>query len=118
MALKSIPLIIAILSFLFASAAEGASGRGALVGGWKSIEDLKDPEVVRIAKFAVAQHNKEASTNLSFVDVVKGESQVVSGTNYRLVISAVDGGAGAPRNYTAVVWSKPWEKFVKLISFK
>ncbi|GER44893.1 Mo25 family protein [Striga asiatica] len=118
MALKSIPLIIAILSFLFVSAAEVASGRGSLVGGWQQIKDLKDPEVVKMAKFAVEQHNKEASTNLSFVDVVNGYSQVVSGIKYRLVLSAVDGGAGAgdPGNYTAVVWSKPWQNSAKLLS--
>ncbi|MCE3050008.1 hypothetical protein HAX54_046281 [Datura stramonium] len=67
--------------------------------------------------FAVNEHNKEAGTKLEFQSIAKGESQVVAGTNYRLVINAKDGG-GSIRRYLAIVWDKPWEKFKKLTSFK
>ncbi|KAJ6700348.1 CYSTEINE PROTEINASE INHIBITOR 5 [Salix purpurea] len=86
----------------------------ALVGGWSPIEDLKDKHVVEIAEFAVAEHNKEVKSNLKLESIVKGESQVVSGTNYRLVL-AVTGGAYA--KYQAVVYEKPWEQLKSLTSF-
>ncbi|KAK6124302.1 hypothetical protein DH2020_041959 [Rehmannia glutinosa] len=89
-------------------------------GGWWPIDNPKDPEVVDVAKFAVAEHNKEANTTLSFVTVVKGEQQVVAGTNYRLDISAKDGGAAdSPKNYRAAVFSplfkKPWQNRYKVL---
>ncbi|KAL3845466.1 hypothetical protein ACJIZ3_002869 [Penstemon smallii] len=110
MAFKSL-VIFALLSVL-ATAAFGIS----IVGHWRPIENPNDPGVVEIAKFAVAEHNKEAHAALGFVSVVKGETQVVAGTKYRLVISAKDG--SATKNYDALVWDKPWEKFRKLVFFK
>lgn len=87
----------------------------ALVGGWGPIENLEDPHVKGIAEFAVSEYNKQSKAELKLVKVVKGESQVVSGTNYRLVI-AVKNGAKSER-YQAVVWEKTWENFKKLTSF-
>ncbi|KAK6148247.1 hypothetical protein DH2020_019159 [Rehmannia glutinosa] len=65
--------------------------KGPVSGSSKPIENLKDPEVVTAAKFAITEHNKKANTKLVFVDVVKGEEQIVQGSMYRLVISAKDG---------------------------
>ncbi|KAL9398047.1 hypothetical protein Peur_007008 [Populus x canadensis] len=87
----------------------------ALLGGWSPIKDLKDKHVVEIAEFAVAEHNKEAKSNLMLESIVKGESQVVSGRNYRLVL-AVKGRANA--KYQAVVYEKPWENLKRLTSFQ
>ncbi|KAI3456548.1 hypothetical protein Pfo_013211 [Paulownia fortunei] len=121
MAPKSPPLLFVFLSILVVSVPSEASSlprRGTIVGGWRPIDNPKDPEVVKIAKFAVTEHNKQANATLSFVTVVKGESQVVAGMNYRLVISAKDGGAADPKNYRALVWYKPWQKFIQLLSFE
>ncbi|XP_006346810.1 cysteine proteinase inhibitor 5-like [Solanum tuberosum] len=87
----------------------------AIVGGWNPITNLTNPEVVEIGKFAVDEHNKEAKTKLKFQEITEGESQVVAGINYRLVISAKD--SDSPHNYLAEVWDKPWEKFRNLTSF-
>ncbi|KAG6416453.1 hypothetical protein SASPL_123883 [Salvia splendens] len=76
---------------------------GARAGGWKPIGKPNAAQVVAIGKFAVAEHNKEKKTSLVFVCVEKGESQVVNGINYRLVISAKDG--AADKTYSAVVYS-------------
>ncbi|XP_057765034.1 cysteine proteinase inhibitor 5-like [Salvia miltiorrhiza] len=114
MALKSIHILLAFLSLLAVSAAS----RGPIVGGWHPISNPNAPEIVEIAKFAVAEHNKEKKASLIFVSVVKGESQVVAGTNYRLVISAKDGASAAPKTYTAVVWSKVAPKSLELTSFE
>ncbi|XP_075521574.1 cysteine proteinase inhibitor 1-like [Primulina tabacum] len=84
----------------------------------KPIPNVNVPEVLEIARFAVSEHNKKANVQLEFVKAVKGETQVVEGTNYRLVIIANDKAAGnAPGNYEAVVWDMPWKHFRELSSF-
>ncbi|KAL0398865.1 UNVERIFIED_CONTAM: Cysteine proteinase inhibitor 1 [Sesamum radiatum] len=115
MAHKSLSLLCVLLAILLASALNEAS---AIVGGWKPIDNPKAPEVVEIANFAVTEHNKEAGTSLAFESVVKGETQVVAGTNFRLVIAAKDGSAAGSKQYRALVWDKPWLKFRKLLSFE
>ncbi|KAJ7967798.1 Cysteine proteinase inhibitor [Quillaja saponaria] len=92
------------------------SRRGALVGGWKPIKDPQDPHVIEIAQFAVSEYDKKSGADLRFASVIKGEIQVVSGTNYRLVVAAKDG--SATKNFEAVVWEKPWESYRNLTSFK
>ncbi|KAK2977053.1 hypothetical protein RJ640_011664 [Escallonia rubra] len=117
MALKTHFLLL-IISFLVATAfhdvaaAMGGQKEGR-VGGW---EPIKDPKVKEIGEFAVSEHNKEAKASLKYEGVVKGETQVVSGTNYQLRIAAKDGDISG--NYEAVVWDKPWNKFRQLTSFK
>ncbi|KAK4439438.1 Cysteine proteinase inhibitor 1 [Sesamum alatum] len=120
MARKSRSLLFVFLAILLSSALNEASPvwkRKATVGGWRPIDNPKDPKVVEIANFAVTEHNKEASTALVFEAVVKGETQVVAGTNYRLVIAAKDGSPTGSKQYQAVVWDKPSLKFRKLVSF-
>ncbi|KAL2495549.1 Cysteine proteinase inhibitor 1 [Forsythia ovata] len=119
MTLKSHSILLIILPILVASIEVSAAlgGRkGDLVGSWRPIENLNDPIVQEIAKYAVEEHNKQAKTNLRFLSVVSGETQVVAGTNYRLVISAKD--EAAVHKYQTVVWEKPWENFRKLTSFE
>ncbi|KZV16054.1 Cysteine protein inhibitor [Dorcoceras hygrometricum] len=83
------------------------------------IKDLSSPEVLDIARFAVTENNKRGEAKLQFVKVVKGESQVVAGVNYKLVIAASDATAGnAPGNYEAVVWDKLAAHSRQLVSFK
>ncbi|VVA93420.1 unnamed protein product [Arabis nemorensis] len=90
---------------------------GGLLGGWKPIKDVSDPNVVEIAEFAISEHNKVSKPGLVYEKVVQGKQQVVAGTKYDLVIAAKNGG-GRSKNYEAVVWDKPYEKFRKLESFK
>ncbi|KAK3432187.1 hypothetical protein EUGRSUZ_E03919 [Eucalyptus grandis] len=96
--------------------AAGATRTEPLVGGWESIKNLNDPYVQEIAKFAIKTHNDQAKTGLVLEKVVKGETQVVAGTNYKLVVAAKDG--ADTKNFEAVVWDKPWEHFRSLTSFK
>nr|AFK43152.1 unknown [Medicago truncatula] len=93
-----------------------SDGKDALVGGWTPIKNVKDPQVVEIAKFAVTEYGKQSGSKLSFVKVIKGETQVVSGTNYRLVLAAKV--VSATKNYEALVWEKPWLHLKNLTSFK
>ncbi|CAH8337858.1 unnamed protein product [Eruca vesicaria subsp. sativa] len=79
-----------------------------------------DEEVVELAMFAIAEHNRHSKTNLVYVDVVQGTMQVVHGLLYRLIISAKTG-TRAAKNYEAVVWEKPQgtgHHSNKLVSFK
>ncbi|XP_059439575.1 cysteine proteinase inhibitor 1-like [Corylus avellana] len=96
--------------------ASAVGGRGALVGGWQPIKNVNDPHVKEIGEFAVAEYNKSSKAALKFVGVVKGETQVVAGTNYRFDLEAKDG--SVTKHYEAVVWEKPWENFRNLTSFK
>ncbi|KAM3268235.1 cysteine proteinase inhibitor 5 [Capsicum chacoense] len=100
------------------SAALGGKKGGGLLGGWSPITNTKDRQIISIGKFAVDEYNKETKSKLTFKKVVKGETQVVAGTNYRLVIAAAKDGGYRSGKYLAVVWEKPWENYRNLTSFK
>ncbi|KAH1055595.1 hypothetical protein J1N35_033660 [Gossypium stocksii] len=87
----------------------------ALTGGWTPIKNIKDPHVIEIAKFAINEYKKKSKGNLKLEEVEKGETQVVSGINYKLVLQAKD--ETADNSYEAVVWEKAWLKFRKLTFF-
>ncbi|XP_030553024.1 cysteine proteinase inhibitor 1-like [Rhodamnia argentea] len=106
----------AVAVLLLEVSAAGAARTGPPLGGWQPIKNLSDPYVREIAEFAVKTHNVEANTGLLLKKVVKGETQVVAGTNYKLVVEVKDG-ADAKR-FEALVWDKPWEHFRRLSSFK
>ncbi|XP_057765033.1 cysteine proteinase inhibitor 5-like [Salvia miltiorrhiza] len=119
MASKSAHIFFAILSVVAVTVPiVAATSRGSKVGGWQPISNPNAPEVVTIAKFAVAEHNKEKKASLELVSVLSASSQVVSGTNYRLVISAMDNHAATPyKSYTTVVHSSLLRS-LSLISFQ
>nr|DAD20296.1 TPA_asm: hypothetical protein HUJ06_021759 [Nelumbo nucifera] len=89
---------------------------GALLGGWQPIQDVNDSHVQEIGQFAVTEYNKNAKTNLQFQKVVRGESQVVAGFNYRLILEATN--KGVANNYEAVVWEQSWTNSRNLTSFR
>ncbi|KAM0066055.1 putative Cystatin domain-containing protein [Helianthus debilis subsp. tardiflorus] len=110
-------LFITFLIMFFSCTKPSSALRGGvLVGGWKPIPNITDPTVISIGKFAIHEHNKESHASLKFAKVIKGDQQVVAGMNYNLTITAADG--GARKNYVALVWDKPWQKFRKLVSFE
>ncbi|PRQ28261.1 putative Cystatin domain-containing protein [Rosa chinensis] len=86
-----------------------------LAGGWKPIKDINGPHVKEIAEFVVSEYNKKSGKKLEFQSVMKGETQVVAGENYRLVI-AVKGNLAAAK-YEGVVYEKIWEHTRELLSF-
>lgn len=95
-----------------------------LVGGWSPIKNLNEPDIVDVGRFAVKAHNL-ALTNttgnpLTFLNIERGDSQVVAGMNYRLYIKAKnnDGESSDVHVYKAVVWVKTWMHFIKLTSFE
>ncbi|KAJ4836296.1 hypothetical protein Tsubulata_008030 [Turnera subulata] len=74
----------------------------ALLGGWEPIKDLQDPHVREIAEYAVSEHGRLKNLKLNLDKVVKGETQVVSGVKYRLVLAVDEEGAGT-KQYSVVV---------------
>lgn len=89
-------------------------------GGWTPIKNLKDPLVIKVAEFAVTEHNEKAKpkTNVTFVDVLRGDKQVVAGLNFRLWINATDGSVDGKGKYLAIVYYKPWgHESMELLSF-
>ncbi|KAL3850936.1 hypothetical protein ACJIZ3_012818 [Penstemon smallii] len=77
-------LVFVLVSILATATFDGVKGTS--LGAWLPLQNPNDPHVVEIAKFAVAEHNKEAKASLVFITVVKGESQLVFGLNYQGVV--------------------------------
>ncbi|KAK6133180.1 hypothetical protein DH2020_033070 [Rehmannia glutinosa] len=79
-------ILVASVS-LQVSAADLGGKQGPVPGGWPGI-DPNDPRVVEFAKFAVAEHNREARTTLQFVQVINAKVLISFGLAFKLVISA------------------------------
>lgn len=106
-----------IAIFVLLSLSVSVFSDAARTGGWTPIANIKDPYVTEIAQFSLTEHGKQSGEKLSLVEVISGESQVVAGTNYRLVLAAKDQSAPT-KNYEAQVWDKPFAHFRNLTSFK
>ncbi|CAK8538869.1 unnamed protein product [Lathyrus sativus] len=76
-----------------------------LPGGMNPIKNIKDPQVLEIAQFAVTEQQKQSGVKLSLVEVISGEVQVVAGKNYRLDLTANDG--SVTKKYQALVVDLP-----------
>ena len=84
--------------------------------GGRTPIDPTEKHVMEIGQFAVTEYNKRSKSALKFESVEKAWTQVVSGTNYRLILVVKDG--PSTKKFEAVVWEKPWEHFKSLTSFK
>uniref|UniRef100_A0A7N0UJ67 Cystatin domain-containing protein n=1 Tax=Kalanchoe fedtschenkoi TaxID=63787 RepID=A0A7N0UJ67_KALFE len=81
-------------------------------GRYVPIENISDPHITAIAKFAVEEQGKKIGVGRQFVltKVVSGEQQIVDGTNYHLVLLAALGN-GFPKKYQTFVYeSRQGEK--------
>jgi hypothetical protein len=83
--------------------------------GWRPIKDISDPHILEIGRWAVAEHARGADDGLQFVRVTRGKSQMVAGTNYRLVLEAKDAN-GATAAYDVFVY-EVWTGTRELMSF-
>ncbi|KAL3843736.1 hypothetical protein ACJIZ3_001139 [Penstemon smallii] len=87
---------LVIFALLFSILATAAFGD--IPEGWRPIKNLNDPEVVGIAKFAVAEYNRTSKKALVLVSVVKGEARPsfrFESMIYHLDIYAKDSAAAA-----------------------
>ncbi|KAF2601088.1 hypothetical protein F2Q70_00026265, partial [Brassica cretica] len=75
-------------------------------GDWGPNKDLKVPHVIKIGQFAVNEYNIHSKSEQKFVNIVRGEFQVVSGVNYMLVVEANDGiGTSQTKCTKPLYWS-------------
>ncbi|XP_072265510.1 U7-hexatoxin-Hi1a-like [Pyxicephalus adspersus] len=70
-----------------------------MTGGWKD-RDPKDPEIQKLASFAVDKYNQQSNYMYYFVliDVISAESQVVNGAKYRITVKT--GETNCRKNYS------------------
>ncbi|XP_074566976.1 multicystatin-like [Curcuma longa] len=86
---------LAFFSFLFfffnvssQAFASANSHNSVSVGGWQTIVDTQDPNVQKVAKFAVSEYAKQQGQSFELADVVAAQRQVVAGLKYRLLLVA------------------------------
>ena len=75
-------LAMVLVSSAFASDKSAKIDQPTLAGGYSQAEI--DPEVQKVAKFAVKAQAKATGNPLRLVKILKVEHQVVAGLNYRL----------------------------------
>ncbi|CAK7323264.1 unnamed protein product [Dovyalis caffra] len=68
---------------------------------WTPIKNLKGEHVLEIAEFAVSEHKKLVKSDAVLQRILKGESQVGDGTDYRLDLEVKE--RGADEKYQTVV---------------
>ncbi|KAG2721023.1 hypothetical protein I3760_02G061500 [Carya illinoinensis] len=109
---------VAILCVLFVSVYGSA---GPMVGGRTEVTDVKTNEEVQdLGKFSVEEYNRSLKHGgnggeLTFVEVVEAQSQVVAGIKYYLKISATE--EGLTKVFESVVVVKPWVHSKQLLNF-
>ena len=96
--LLSLPLVSPAL----ASDKPAKSEPPALCGGYSPAEI--DPEVRKVAEFAVKTHTEATGRPLHLVKILKAERQVVAGLNFRIDLEVADGTKRLKAH--TVVWKK------------
>ncbi|KAL6642396.1 hypothetical protein ACP70R_020577 [Stipagrostis hirtigluma subsp. patula] len=84
--------------------------------GWEPVEDVHDPHIQELGRWAVEQSHSV----LSFDEVVSGRYQDTDdgpGTYYELAIEAAPR-VGGDQRYKAVVYEQDWSDSLELISFQ
>ncbi|GFQ04237.1 cysteine proteinase inhibitor 6, partial [Phtheirospermum japonicum] len=100
---------------------QAAASSAAAPGNFQPFKNLTDPSVVKIAKLAVAAHNKQPkATKLELDRIIGGRVRVADGLTYRLTISTMGKGSITKKIeiYSASVFQKLGGKVLKLISFQ
>ncbi|KAG5609213.1 hypothetical protein H5410_020494 [Solanum commersonii] len=112
-------LVVVATVLLYVSEVQG--GRKIVINGddWVDIPNVQDPKIVEVGRFAIHEINKEAKTELVFLKVIAGQSQIKSTEatiNFKLLISALD--RDSPHYYQVMVSDKERGKSRNLTSFK
>ncbi|KAK7262099.1 hypothetical protein RJT34_29659 [Clitoria ternatea] len=88
-------------------------------GDWIPIKNINDPKVIGMATFVVNTYDDEMGETLKLEKVIRGETHVLLGTSYRLILS-VTNASSSSTIYEARVWTKPTKNdplFKMLIDF-
>ncbi|CAL1385945.1 unnamed protein product [Linum trigynum] len=115
--MRPITILVAIASVAIVLLAAEA-----VTGGWQPIKNLKDKHVREIAEFAVITYDSGLDPRiepLKLVSVDGGETQIVEGTNYKLLVTATPANesvAAGGDMYQAIVYES-LSNVKKLVSF-
>ena len=122
----AILFLLVLLTLTFIESAVSVSltkrhipGRSRKIAGGFSPIDVDDPDVKEIADFATSAISESSNSGpLSLIKIVKAESQVVAGRNYKLILelSNVVGGVSEAEETLCevVVFHQPWTQTRKL----
>ncbi|GMI77487.1 hypothetical protein HRI_001418000 [Hibiscus trionum] len=83
--------LILLLPLLFVPSVISYGPNGLGIVEWKPITNTRDTAMIEAAEFAVDGYNRRANAGLTLLAVVSGETLVLSGTNYQLVLKVTDG---------------------------
>lgn len=110
-------VLVTTIALIFVCGGVSATSRSRIdgdpvngVGAW----DVEKQYLNELGQYAVAAHNLVSQHHLTFQKVITFGHH--PGFNHKLTIAAADG--GITHTYEAVVCSKPWIQYKKLISFK
>ncbi|KAJ1262001.1 hypothetical protein BS78_09G073100 [Paspalum vaginatum] len=78
--------------------------------------DVNKPYIQELARWAVAEHVKQANDGIKFNKVVGAQMQEGIGITYHLIIDTFDR-AGKEAKYLAVVHERDWRDQTTLLSF-
>ena len=91
---------------------------GLSIAGGFSLIDVNDDSVKEMAEFATTRISESSNTgSLALIKIVKAESQVVAGKNYRLTLelgSAADGAVGSNLLCDVLVFHQSWTQTLEL----
>ncbi|XP_077536584.1 cystatin-1-like [Haemaphysalis longicornis] len=105
-----------------------------LIGGWTQHDPSSNPKYLELAHFAISQQTKGLDVYHTVLKLVKVETQVVAGTNYRLIFETAPTNCPISEKYSienckpttnrpsatciATVYERPWENYRELTSFR
>ncbi|KAJ4946667.1 hypothetical protein NE237_005542 [Protea cynaroides] len=126
--------VFLLLAFFFCSSSSLNIDKYGMVGGKKEVKDVKNKaEIQDLGRFSVEEYNKNQyryqqdqgwfsgnggrgrDLSLKFKEVVKAQTQIVSGFKYFLTISVSQDRVS--KTYDAIVIMKPWVHSKQLITF-
>ena len=114
---RSICLALIALGLMVASINAGVLVKRQIgfTGGF-SPASIDDETIRKMADFATTEIIGNTKTGVNgFVKLVKAETQVVAGTNYKLTMEMSGATAAGNRLCEAVVFNQPWTGTIKLI---
>ncbi|KAL9671076.1 hypothetical protein QQ045_008641 [Rhodiola kirilowii] len=115
---KAFLLIISASLIAFSTLAFEPIDTTNLYPTWIKIADLSKPHVLTIARFAVEQHNTEASTYLQLLEVVSGYRHIGEGMKYRLILRVANLDTVTVTNYETLVHEKEAKIHKELVYFR
>ncbi|KAK9681432.1 hypothetical protein RND81_10G001700 [Saponaria officinalis] len=85
------------------------------VSGWRTIKNINDPQVMKIAEFAVSEYNKIQVEMHKVVKVIKAKIDTSDDTLYGLIITTETKNAKLQDYFVEVVY-RPSHKYLSDIS--